>query len=369
MIQINSNKLLLLICLMMSVAWFSSCKKDKDEANSGKVQLLSFGPTGAKHGDTLRFIGYNLTKVSAIHFTGGAAAVVEQKDFKTQTSDLILVIVPKAAEKGYVTLKTSDGDIVTKTRLNLDVTTVVTSITPQARPGENITIKGDYLNWVEKVKFAREKIVTNFVSKSNSEIDVTVPLDAQTGPLVLSYGGTDSAEIQTADTLKVTLPVTTSVSPNPVKHADNLTITGTNLDLAKQIIFAGVSTPVTAFVSQSATQIVVKVPGGTQKGKLTLVAASGVQSVSTMDLDVVLPSITAMSPNPIDPGANLTITGTNLDLVSSISFVGVNTAVTTFVSKSPAQIVVTVPMGVLKGKVTLSVLNSTLKVQSANDLL
>jgi hypothetical protein len=367
MIKLSSLKLLALISIILSIGIVTSCDKDDDEVNSDKIQLLSFGPTGAKHGDTIQFIGTNLNKVTAIQFTG-TNATVNQADFKKQTPELILLIVPQAAEKGYVTLKTPEGDIVSKTQFNIDVLTTVTSITAQARPGQNVTITGTYLNWVDRVTFNRDKVVQTFVSKAMNQLVVTVPDDAQTGPLILHYGGTDSAYVQTADTLKVTLPVTAGLSPNPIKHQTNLTISGTDLDLARQILFTGVTAPVTTFVSQSATQIVVKIPAATRKGKVTLVAASGVQSVSMMDLEVVLPVISTMSPNPIDPNADLTITGTDLDLVTGISFVGAITPVTSFVSQSATQIVVTVPTGVLRGKITLAVLNSTLVVQSANDL-
>jgi hypothetical protein len=343
MIKLSSFRTLVLMCFLSSLGFVISCDKNDDE-NSGTVQLFSFGPTGSKHGDTLQFIGANLDKVSSIEFTGGAAAVVNQKDFKKQTSDLILVIVPQAAEKGYVTLKTAQGDIRTKTQLNLDVLITITSITAQARPGENITIAGNYLNWVDRVTFNKDKLVQTFVSKSMTQLVLKVPDDAQTGPLILHYGGTDSADVQTADTLKVTLPIATSFSPNPVKPQTNVTITGTNLDLTKKVIFNGVSTPVTSFVSQSATQLVVKVPDAAKKGKLTLEAASTVQTMSSADLDIVLPIITTFSPNPINPGADLTVTGTDLDLTKKVIFSGVAGPVTGFVSQSATSLVVKFPL-------------------------
>ena len=43
--------------------------------------------------------------------------------------------------------------------------------------------------------------------------------------------------VETTDTLHVTLPLITGLSPNPVKHADELTITGTDLDLATKVYF------------------------------------------------------------------------------------------------------------------------------------
>jgi hypothetical protein len=366
MIKLSSFKLLALVSIILSFGIVTSCDKNDDEVTSDKLQLLSFGPTGAKHGDTILFIGNKLDKVTAIQFTG-TNATVNQADFKKQSSRLIALLVPPAAEKGYVTLKTPEGDIVSKTQFNLDVLTGVTSITAQARPGQNVTITGTYLNWVDRVTFSKDKTVTVFVSKTQTQLVVKIPDDAETGPLILHYTGTDSNFVQTADTLKVTLPLTTTMSPNPVKPLTDLTITGTDLDLAKKIIFTGVSAPVTTFVSQSATQLVVKIPETAKKGKLTLEAASGVKTTSSNDLDIVLPNTTGLSPNPINLAANLTITGTDLDLVKKVIFSGVAPAVTTFVSQSTTQLVVKVPAGARDGKVKLEAA-STVQTTSSNDL-
>jgi len=369
MIRFPYTRLLALLTFILMVVSFVSCNKDdNDKPNDGKATLYSFGPTGAKVGDTLRFIGANLDQVSSVKFTG-VNALVDKANFKSQSSDLITLLVPATTEKGKLVLKLSNGDsIVTKTALNIGVKTTVTSITTQARPGTNVTIKGDYLNWIDRVTFNKNKLVKSFVSQSQTQLVVKIPDDAETGTLVLHYSGTDSADLETKDTLHVTLPVTTSFNPNPAKHGTNVTINGTDLDLVKKVYFNGVTNAVTTFVSQSATQLVVAVPGTTTKGKVKLEAASGVQTTSSTDLDIAMPTITSMTPNPVDPSGNLTITGTNLDLVSSIAFTGVATAVSTFVSQSSTQLVVQVPAATLKGKITLNIKNSTLSVQSANVL-
>lgn len=367
MIKTFNKRLLFLLCMLVPVVLFLSCEKDEDDDNGDKIQLLSFGPTGAQHGDTLRFIGTHLDKVTSIEFTGGAAAVVNKADFKHQSSGLIKLLVPAAAVKGYVTLKTPQGDIVTKTQLNLGVTIVVASITGQARPGSNITITGNYLNWVDRVTFANDKPVETFVSQKIDELVVKVPDDAQTGKLLISYQGTDPAEMETTQILNVTLPVITSMAPLPVKPLTNLTITGTDLDLAKKIIFNGVATPVTSFVSQSATQLVVAVPETAKTGKLTLEAASGVQSVSTADLTIMVPAITNFSPASINVGSNLTLTGTNLDLVKKVIFTGVAPAATTFVSQSATQLVVAVPAGSRDGVIRVEAA-SGVQATSSNSL-
>ncbi|WP_301927902.1 IPT/TIG domain-containing protein [Ferruginibacter sp.] len=361
---ILNKTMLCLLCLLMAIAMISSCKKDT-ATNSGKVELLSFGPTGAKHGDNIIFIGNNLDKVTQIDLTG---ATIPASAFTEHTAERIVFVIPDAAVQGYATLKTPDGDVVSKTKVNFDVPVTITSITSEARPGENITIKGNFLNWIKAVTFSKDIAETTFVSQSLNELVIKVPDNAQTGTLFITTSGTDPLTFETDSVVQVTLPSITTLAPNPVKHQANLTITGTNLDLAAAVIFNGVATPVTVFESQSATQIVVKVPAGASTGKLTLAAHSQVTVTSADDLAVLLPAITTIAPNPIAQEGELTITGTNLDLATGVAFTGITAPVTSFVSQSATKIVVKTPVGALKGKITLNVLNSTLTVESAQVL-
>ena len=289
-------RLLVIACVLSLSAIIVSCNKDNEGSSSNQVILNSFGPTGTKIGDTLRFIGSNLQKVTSIKFSGDSAkATILQSDFKQQTSSEIRVIVPTGAEKGYVTLKTPEGNIVTKTQLNLSVTTTVSGMTKQARHGDNITLTGNYLNWVDRITFEGGTVVKNFVSKSMTQLVVTVPGNAKDGPLLVFYGGTDSLEIKTADTLKIMIPNVTGMAPNPVDTSANLTITGTNIDLISSVKFTNVTNPVTTFVSQSPTQLVVKVPNTTLRGKLTFGIKNSTLTVES-PTDLILNTLPPLAP-------------------------------------------------------------------------
>jgi hypothetical protein len=356
MIKLFPKPLLAILPVLFALV-IASCEKDS-EKDSGETVLLSFGPTGASHGDTLRFIGLHLERVTEIQFAG-ENAVVTKADFKLQTPELIKLLVPDAAEKGKVTLKTTQGDIVSKTELNLGVMPTITDITGEARPAANITITGSYLNWVKSVTFPKDKVVTDFVSQTFEELVVKVPDSAETGPLVIVYSGTDSGFYETEDTVRVTLPKATGISPAILYHGENVTITGTDLDLVRKVYFTNEPTPVTSFVSQTATELVVTVPEKTLKGTIKLEAASGVQTVSTGELDVKLPKVTAIGPGPVKHLENITITGTDLQLVAKVYFTNASTPVTSFVSQSPTQLVVQVPGAAKSG---------TIKVEMASGL-
>ncbi len=285
MIKIKYNiRLLSMICLVMSIGLLiTSCKKDK-EVNSGVVELLSFGPSGLQHGEKIIFIGKNLDKVNYVTFVGDS---IPFSSFVELTPEMLVIVVPEKAERGFVTLKTMEGNIVSKTQLDFMVPVTISAITENVRPGDNITITGTYMNWVTKVWFTKDISVTEFVSKSLNELVVKVPMNAKTGRLIINSGGMKPMSIETEKDLKVVLPSISGISPIPIERGGNLAITGSNLDLTKEVLLKGVTAPITDFVSKSATQLVITVPQATTKGKITLVAYSLVAVESEQKLLIV----------------------------------------------------------------------------------
>ncbi|WP_373549164.1 glycan-binding surface protein [Haliscomenobacter sp.] len=333
-----SIKPVLLTSLLLVVLFvLNNCKKDDDIA-SGLVQLNSFGPSPALRGGELHFIGVNLDKVTAIVLPNN----VEVTTFKTKTSESIVIDVPKATVDGKVTLKTPGGDITSKSLLTISEPIAITSFSPaKLRPGATLTIEGTYLNLIKEVIFSNKKSVTAFKSQTETKLEVVVPADAQTGAFVISNGLVDPILIESATPLDITTSVVSGIAPSPVKAGASMTITGTDLDLTKEITFPG-GTKVTTFESIEAGKIVVKVPANSQDGVIKLGMASLVEVSSTPTVTMLSPTISSIAPNPAKTGGLITLKGKDLDLVTSVTFGGNKTG-TIQSERSESEMQVRVP--------------------------
>jgi len=343
----KTNKFIALILMFMLVSGLllHSCKKDD---TSDEVELLSWGPSPALRGGEMKFIGHNLQKVTSIILPQD----IEISTFNTSTSELITLTVPEETVDGYVLLRTTDGDLYPKTMLVIaEPITIDTIIPASVRPGDTVSIQGDYFNLVNEVIFAEKKSVTEFKSHTKTEIQLAVPVDAQTGIITLSNGDTIPLLVESDMELVVIAPAVTSMTPNPVKPGTNLTITGTDLDLTTEIEFS-VAKKVSSFESISATQIVVEVPLNASAGTVSMIPASGILVVAPEELAMIDPVITNISPDPAKTGQDITVTGTNLDLVSSVTFGGGSEG--TIVSSSATELTVTIPADAQEDVVTFN---------------
>lgn len=344
----------LLFCAISTGLLFTSCEKDDDEKTSSKIELLSYGPMPIARGAELRFIGNNLDKVTAIILPD--AIEIPASAFTSKKSTLITLTVPQEAIEGYVVLKTPQGDITTKTPIGYSEPISITSFAPTSiKPGAQLTITGDYLNLVDEVIFTDRVvvIVEDFVSQSRTEIKLVVPAQAQTGKIAVSNGEEDPIIVYSENVLNVTLPAFSTIAPNPVKAGQTLTISGTNLDLTTKVILGG-NKVISTFGTHTATQIVLTVPADTKDGKVIMVPASDVEVESTADLIMVVPTLT-VTPTTVKNGGQITVSGTNLDLISSVTFGG-NKAGTIVAGGSATEITVNIPIDALDGVVSFKTL-------------
>ncbi len=317
---------------------FGSCNKDEEASTS--VELLSFGPSPALRGGELKIIGTNLGRVTAVVLPEN----VNVTSFNTRTAELITLTIPEETVEGQIILKTPEGDVRSISRLTISEPIVLSAFSPETvRPGDVLTITGDYLNLITTVIFSSDVAVgdTLFISHSKEKIEVKVPDAAQTGLIAVSNGEEIPIIVESENELAVTVPKALTLSPNPVKAGTVLTIGGTDLDLARQVGFEGAS-PVTSFVSQAADKIEVTVPADAHDGNIVMVPGSFVEVPSAVELIMVVPEITGISPNPVKNGENVTVTGVNLDLVTRVTFGG-NKAGAILGGRTETEITVKVP--------------------------
>ena len=361
---IHTIKVLLLACV--AALGFTACDNDDYDTNQykGGVSLSAFGPSPVMRGGTLRFYGSNLDQVKEVVIPG--VSPITQIDVRQAgTPSEIHVQVPvDGPEVGLVTLRTANGtEITTLTELTYEEPIVVEGFSPaEVMPGDVLTITGDYLNLMHEVIFADGVAVPEEefleVADPRRMIQVIVPDAAQTGEIILSDAAEDMPNwIYTEEELVVGSPAAQSLATETrFKVGETVTITGTDLNMVGYIRFnAAAETPYDLPAADLAeedepsftlngdgTEISFALPAEAPSGAVELVLRSGLTVPVMDDFQAVLPTEAAIAAEAVKNGAELTVTGKDMDLVVSVTFPNM-TAITTVTEATATQVVVTVP--------------------------
>ncbi len=361
---IHTIKVLLLACV--AALGFTACDNDDYDTNQykGGVSLSAFGPSPVMRGGTLRFYGSNLDQVKEVVIPG--VSPITQIDVRQAgTPSEIHVQVPvDGPEVGLVTLRTANGtEITTLTELTYEEPIVVEGFSPaEVMPGDVLTITGDYLNLMHEVIFADGVAVPEEefleVADPRRMIQVIVPDAAQTGEIILSDAAEDMPNwIYTEEELVVGSPAAQPLATETrFKAGETVTITGTDLNMVGYIRFnAAAETPYDLPAADLAeedepsftlngdgTEISFALPAEAPSGAVELVLRSGLTVPVMDDFQAVLPTGLAIAAEAVKNGAELTVTGKDMDLVVSVTFPNM-TAITTVTEATATQVVVTVP--------------------------
>lgn len=383
------NILALLVVALMGLS-LTACSEDDLDTNQYQqgVHLNVYGPQPVMRGGQLRFLGSNLDQISKIQIPG-CDDITNIEVVKAGIPSEIKITVPKDGPLvGYLTLVTkTDEEIKTKTQLTYEEPIVFSSFSPATiMPGETLTIEGDYLNLVHMIEFTDGVQIPekNFVSHSRYKIEVVVPEEAKNGKINLFDLDLTTVEdpsialyniIESENALVVGTPTVSKwVSPRgeaeltggvTAKLGETITVTGEHFSLVSALRFTpkeddanGKVFETTDFtVSEDGKTLTFALPAEAPDGDFKLVVRSGVE-IPVGTLTTIAPTDCVASPSPVKAGAQLIISGKDLDVVNSIEMPNVSDEIKFIVNPDGTKLIIeSVPETAQEGKLVLRMKN------------
>ena len=327
------------------------------------ISLQSFGPCPVLRGGTLYLYGTNLDQIESVTLPG-ADPITAIETLQSGRNSKISILVPaEKCEPGQIVLKTKKGGEITSVspityREDIEITKfyVGNEGTMVGNVGDVVTIKGDYLNLMHGVIFAGSDTIkeAEFVGHDRYTIQVKIPAEARTGVITLTDTIKDGTSLETKEELTINTPEATPIKDRNIKAGEVLSIKGASFDQITSVKFEGATVDAADFKSQSAAEITVAVPAKATDGTFYVVTKSGIE-VPVGNIITVVPTQLVATPNPVKNGAELTITGKDMDLITGIAFP--NAAASQLNKVETTKVTSTVPEDAQEGDITLSLAN------------
>ena len=328
-----------------------------------EISLQSFGPCPVLRGGTLYLYGTNLDQIESVNLPG-ADPITAYEILQSGYNSKISIQVPaEKCEPGQIVLKTKKGGEITSVspityREDIEITKffVGSEGTMVGNVGDVVTIKGDYLNLMHGVIFAGSDTIkeAEFIGHDRYTIQVKIPAEARTGVITLTDTIKDGTSLETKEELTINTPEATPIKDRNIKAGEILSIKGSSFDQIVSVKFEGATVNAADFKSQSAAEITVAVPAKATDGTFYVVTKSGIE-VPVGNIITVVPTQLVATPNPVKNGAELTITGKDMDLITGIAFP--NAATSQLNKVETTKVTATVPEDAQEGDITLSLAN------------
>lgn len=362
----NKSFLWLVLLLICSTFAFTSC--DRDDLNTdqygNEISVLSYGPNPVLRGGVLTFKGANLDQITEIDLPGAEAITSINVVTSGKNSEINIEVPAEKCEPGIVTLKTAkNGEIKTLTPItyieNLKFTGFYVGENKEnlvGNVGDVLTIEGDYLNNITSVIFANGATMDaeNFKSQTRYQIQLVIPAEAGEGRFQISDGNN---YMYSEGALSINAPeidANNAIGKSLIKAGETEVLRGTSLDQIASIELNGATVEAADFKSQTASEITFVISSKVADGEITAVTKSGIR-IPFGEITTVVPSQLVATPSPIKNGAELTITGKDMDLITGIAFPNAKESKLNKVETT--KVTSTVPEDAQEGDITLSLDN------------
>ena len=327
------------------------------------ISLQSFGPCPVLRGGTLYLYGTNLDQIESVNLPGADPITAYEILQSGYNSKISIQIPAEKCETGQIVLKTKKGGEITSVspityREDIEITKffVGSEGTMVGNVGDVVTIKGDYLNLMHGVIFAGSDTIkeAEFIGHDRYTIQVKIPAEARTGVITLTDTIKNGTSLETKEELTINTPEATPIKDRNIKAGEVLSIKGASFDQIASVKFEGATVDAADFKSQSAAEITVAVPAKATDGTFYVVTKSGIE-VPVGNIITVVPTQLVATPNPVKNGAELTITGKDMDLITGIAFPNAKESKLNKVETT--KVTSTVPEDAQEGDITLSLAN------------
>ena len=357
------------MCLFLLAGITLTACDDGDELSTdqygNEITLNSFGPCPVLRGGILKFLGSNLDQVTEVNLPGADPITAIDIKASGKHSEIWINVPKEKCEPGIVILKTAKGgEIKTITPItyeeNVELTTVYVGQEGNlsGKVGDLVTFKGDYLNLMHEVIFADDVRVpeTEFVAHDRYTITVAIPKEAKTGRPMLSDANPEGENLLYAENaITIALPSAAGITPAKIKAGETATVTGTSLQLIENVELGGGVVVENEGIKTSADgkSLYFVIPETATDGEVNLITFSGVK-IPAGAIETVVPTELSAAPAPVKNGADITITGKDLDLVESIAFPNAGGELK---AAEASKIVATVPEKAQEGDISLTLAN------------
>jgi subtilisin family serine protease len=297
-------------------------------------KITSFDPASARRVvDTVTIHGENFSGATSVKV--GAVVVTS---FTVADDETITLTLPPTAITGKLSVTTPSGTATSVANLVVILPPTISGFTPASGPvGTLVTVSGTNLDSVTSgmLNVTPVGAITHLTPTS---VRFAVPDGASTGKIALT--NTAGTATSLAD-FKVS-PKITSFDPGTARRlVDTVTIHGKNFTGATAVKVGAVAAA--GYSVDDDSTITFTVGATAVTGKISVTTAAGT-STSVANLVVILPpTISGFTPASGPVGTLVTVSGTNLDSVTSATLNGTGAGTITHLTASSIRIAV--PLG------------------------
>lgn len=327
--------ILLALCSFVGLV---SCTREEistDQFSDDAVVFGAFAPNPVVRGAELRIMGSNLDKIVEVQIPGAEPITDITVLSSGRVSEIRVVTPATGAEDASVTgpvviIDNAGNTYESKAELTFTEGIVLESFSPAAAmPGDEVTVKGDYLYNVQQVVLNNGVYVTGdqITAKSRRELKFIVPSNAVTGPVTIgdvdennNPDGLIPNNVPSKEELVIGDPTVKAADRGAVKVGDQITVTGKYLNMIAGANFGGVAVDYT--VAENGESLVVSLPATAVDGDLVLVSYAGKEFNAGAYTTVVPTNVAIAAESRYKAGLNAVVTGKDLDLVTGAALAG-----------------------------------------------